>query len=155
MDAPESETTMGMLDTGLVFAESQAVTAEGDTASTNVYEAANANLGPAGLTGENLWVQAFCSTTVTSGGSATVQAVLQDSADGSTYADVVAGAVFAKAALLAGTRMLAVQPPPAMRQYWRIAWRVGVAVLTAGTFDAFISNTLQQNVAQPSGFSVS
>jgi hypothetical protein len=75
----------GMLDQEIIFAEAQTVTATGDTASTNVYDNGNANTGDNGLTGENLWVQAFCSTTATSGGSATVQAVLQDSADNSTY----------------------------------------------------------------------
>lgn len=145
---------MGMLDSGLIFAEGQAVAAVGDTASTNVYQAQNAQLGDAGLTHENLWVQAFCSTTATSGGGATVQAVLQDSADGVTYADVVAGHVVPVANVTAGVALLQLQPPPGMRQYWRIAWRVATAALTAGKFDAFISNTLQRNVAQPSGFSV-
>lgn len=144
----------GMIDSEIVFAEAQAVTATGDTASTNVYDN-GAFQGNAGQTGENLWVQAFCSTTGTSGGSATVQAVLQDSADNSSFADVVAGAVFAVAAVLAGTQLLMVQPPPGMRRYWRIVWRVGTAVLTAGKFDAFVSNTLQRNIAKPSGFSVS
>jgi hypothetical protein len=143
-----------MLDSQLIFAEGQTVTAIGDTASTSVYQAANAALGDEGLTGENLWVQALVSTAVTSAGAPTVQAVFQDSADGATYADVVAGPVFALAALTAGKQLLAVQPPPGTRQYQRIAWRVATAVLTAGKFDAFISNTLQRNVSQPSGFTV-
>jgi hypothetical protein len=146
---------MGMLDSQLVLAEAQAVTATGDTGSTSNYDAGSAALGPAGLTGENLWVQAFCSTTVTSGGAATVAAVLQDSADAATWVDVVAGPVTALASLVAGTALLQVQPPPTMRRYWRIAWRVGTAVLTAGKFDAYITNTLQKNVPTPSGFSVS
>lgn len=145
---------MGMLDSQLVLAEGQAVTATGDTGSTNVYNAGSAALGDEGLTTENLWVQALCSTTVTSGGAATVQAVFQDSADGTTYADVVTGKAFVLASLTAGTQLLAVQPPPGTRQYQRVAWRVGTAVLTAGKFDAFFSNTLQRNVMQPSGFTV-
>lgn len=145
---------MGMLDTGLVFAEGQAVTNTGDTPSTNVYEAANANLGGAGMTGENLWVQAICSAPATSGGNATVQAVLQDSADGVNYTDQVAGPAVAVANVTAGTPLLQVQPPPGLRQYWRIVWRVATAALTAGAFDAYITNTLERNVPQPSGFSV-
>ncbi|HVW78513.1 MAG TPA: hypothetical protein VHB45_12930 [Alloacidobacterium sp.] len=145
---------MGMLDSQLIFSEGQAVTNTGDTASTNVYEADNAQLGDAGQTGENLWVQAICTTTATSGGGATVQAVLQDSADSVTYADVVAGPAVPVASVVAGKVLLDVQPPPGMRQYWRIAWRVATAALTAGKFDAFISNTLQRNVPRPSGFSV-
>jgi len=142
----------GMLDNEIIFAEAQAVTATGDTASTNVYDCGGANgQGDAGQTGENLWVQAFCSTSATSGGSATVQAVLQDSADNSTFADVIAGAVVAVASVTAGTALLQVQPPPGMRRYWRVVWRVGTAVLTAGKFDAFVSNTLQRNIARTSG----
>ncbi len=145
---------MGMLDSQLVLAEAQAVTAIGDTGSTTVYDAGSAALGPAGLTGENLWVQAFCSTTVTSAGAPTVQAVLQNSPDSATWTDVVDGPVFALAALVSGTRLLAVQPPPSMLEFWRIVWRVGTAVLTAGKFDAYITNTLQENKPKPSGFSV-
>jgi hypothetical protein len=141
----------GMLDSEIIYGEAQAVTAIGDTASTNVYDSGNAVLGDFGQTGENLWVQAICSTTVTSAGAPTVQAVLQDSADNATFADVAAGPVFALAALVAGTTIFALQPPPGMRRYSRIVYRVGTAVLTAGKFDAFISNTLQRNVARPSG----
>jgi len=148
-------TVWGMLDAEIMFCEAQAVTATGDTASTNVYDAGGASIGDAGQTGENLWVQATCSTTATSGGSATVQAVLQDSADNSTFADVVAGPAVAVASVIAGKVLLQVQPPPGMRRYWRIVWRVGTAVLTAGKFDAYVSNTIQRNVAQASGFSVS
>jgi hypothetical protein len=142
----------GMLDSEIVFAEAQTVTATGDTASTNVYDCGGANgQGDNGQTGENLWVNAVCSTTATSGGGATVQAVLQDSADNVTFADVIAGPAVAVANVVAGLSLLQVQPPPGMRRYWRIAWRVGTAVLTAGKFDAYVSNTIQRNVARASG----
>jgi hypothetical protein len=145
-----------MLDSEIIFAEGQAVTSHSaDTASTNVYDNGSAVLGDAGQTGEHLWVQALVSTTPTSSGSATIQAVLQDSADNSSFADVVAGPVIAYASAPAGTQLLAVQPPPGMRRYWRIAWRIGVADLTAGKFDAFVTESLQRNVARPSGFTVS
>lgn len=143
----------GMIDNEIVFCEAQVVTAIGDTASTNVYDN-GAVQGNAGQTGENLWVQAIITTTVTSAGAPTVQAVLQDSADNATFADVATGPVFALAAAVAGTQILQLQPPPGMRRYWRIAWRVGTAVLTAGKFDAFVSNTLQRNIPKPSGFTV-
>lgn len=146
---------MGMVDSELVFSESQAVTSTGDTASTNSYNTGNANTGDAGQTGENLWVQAICSTTPTSGGSATIQVALQDSADNATFADVAVGKSFAYTAVAKGTQLLALQPPPGMRQYWRIVWRIGTAALTAGTFDSFVTNSLQRNVPQPSGFTVS
>jgi len=95
------------------------------------------------------------STAVTSGGAATVQAKLQTSTDNATWVDMVSGPVVALANLVAGAILLQVQPPPGMLQYWRVAYVVGTAVLTGGAFDAYISNTIQRNVAEPSGFSVS
>lgn len=144
-----------MLDSNLIFAEGQDVVNVGDTASTKVYDAGGANgQGDAGLTGEHLWLNAVCTKAVTSAGAATVQAVLQDSADNVNFADVVAGPVVAKANAVAGATLLQVQPPPGMREYWRIAWRVGTAALTAGEFDAWVSESLQNNVARASGFAV-
>jgi hypothetical protein len=146
---------MGMLDSSLIFCEAQAVTATGDTPSTNVYDTGNANgSGDAGETTENLWINATCTTTATSGGSATVQPVLQNSPDNATWTDVVSGKALAVANVLASTVMLQVQPPPGMLRYWRVVWRVGTAVLTAGNFDAWASNTIAFNVSRNSGFTV-
>lgn len=145
---------MGMLDNYGKLASAQAVTATGDTASTNIYDNGSANSSDNSMTGENLWINAVVDTTPTSGGAATIQAVLQDSADGSTFADVVAGPAVAYGSAPAGTVLLQVQPPTGMRRYFRIAWRVGTAVLTAGKFTAYVSNTIQRNVARPSGFTV-
>lgn len=146
---------MGMLDNEIIYSAAQAVTATGDTASTNVYNSGGANgQGDMGQTGENLWVNVTVNTTATSGGSATVQAVLQDSADNSSFADVVAGPAVAVANVTAGAVLLQVQPPPGMRQYSRIAYRIGTAVLTAGKFDAYVSNTIQRNIARNSGIPV-
>lgn len=145
---------MGMLDQSTKLAVAQAVTATGDTASANTYDNGSANSSDISMTGENLWINATVDTTATSGGSATVQAVLQDSADGATFADVLAGPVVPVANLTAGTVLMQVQPPTGMRRYFRITWRVGTAVLTAGKFTAYVSNTIQRNIARPSGFTV-
>lgn len=149
--------SMAMLDSNLIFCEGQAVTAMGDTPSTNVYDTGNANgSGDGGLTSENLWVIATCTTLATTGGSSTVQAVLQHSANNSTWTDAVIGPALPASAgqLPAGTVMLMLQPPPNMLEYWRIVWRVGTAVLTGGAFDAWLSNTVQDNVSRNSGFAV-
>ena len=63
---------MGMLDSQLKLATAQAATSVGDTVSTNIYDTGSANSSEIGLTGENLWIQAFVSTAATSGGSATL-----------------------------------------------------------------------------------
>jgi hypothetical protein len=146
---------MGMLDSETVLASAQVVTLETDNVSTNDYDFGSANASDACMTGENLWINAVVNTTATSGGSATVQAVLQDSADGITFADVLAGPAVAVAAVVAGTVLLQVQPPTGLRRFIQIVWRVGVAALTAGKFDAYISNTIPRNIARPSGFTVS
>jgi len=145
---------MGYLDSELVLAAAQAATDHTtDTPSTNVYDSGLTNADIA-LTSENLWIQAYVNTAATSGGAGTMQAVLQDSADNVTFVDVLAGPVLALAALIVGAALLRVQPPAGIRRYFRIAWRIGTADLTAGKFDAYVSNTVQLNGAKPSGFSV-
>jgi hypothetical protein len=142
-----------LLDNELFLSNAQAVTATGDTASTNVYDTGGSNgQNNLALTGENLWINVVVNTTATSGGSATVQAVLQDSADNSSWADVISGPAVAVASVVAGLTLLQIQPPLGTREYLRIAYRVGTAVLTAGKFDAYISNTIQKNVFRNSGF---
>lgn len=144
---------MGMLDLNTKYSIAQAVTSTGDTASTNVYDVGSANSSDIGLNDE-LWINVVCSTTATSGGSATVQAVLQDSADNSTFADVLAGPALAVANVTQGAVLLQACPPLGLRRYTRIVYRVGTAALTAGKFDAFISMDVQRNIARPSGFTV-
>lgn len=142
---------MGMLDLNTKYSIAQAVTSTGDTASTNVYDAGSANSSDIGLNDE-LWINVVCSTTATSGGSATVQAVLQDSANNSTFADVLAGPALAVANVTQGAVLLQACPPLGLRRYTRIVYRIGTAALTAGKFDAFISMDVQRNIARPSGF---
>ena len=147
---------MGYIDSELLLSVSQAVTALGDTPSTNAYDAGVVIAqGDTSRTGENVWFNVLVSTTATSGGSATIQAVLQDSADNSTFADVLSGPVVAVASATAGTTLLQIQPPVGIRRYHRIAYRIGTATLTAGKFDAWLSNTIQKKVQRPNGFSVS
>lgn len=148
-----------MLDSELVLAAAQTPTAIGDTPSTNVYDtgsaAGNAQESEAALTGENLWVNVICNTVPTSGGGATIQAVLQDAPDNATWTDRLLGAVNAYAAVTKGLPLLQAQSPVGTQRYWRIVFRIGTAVLTAGAFDAYISNTIQRNIQRPSGFTVS
>lgn len=146
---------MGYLDSEMQFSAAQAVTAIGDTASTNVYDSGGANgQGDAGLTGENLWINVIVNTAFTTSASGTIAAVLQDSADNSTFADVVVGTVSTAANATAGKALLQVQPPPGMRRYWRIAYRIATGVMTAGKADAYASNTIQKNVIRSGSFTL-
>ena len=144
---------MGMLDANTKLSIAQAVTSTGDTASTNIYDTGSANSSDIGLNDE-LWFNVVTDTTATSGGSATVQAVLQDSADGTTFADVLAGPVVPVASVVQGTALLQTCPPLGLRRYFRIVYRIGTAALTAGKFTAFVSLDVQRNIARPSGFTV-
>lgn len=145
---------MGMLDNYGKLAIAQAITAIGDTASTNVFDKGSTDTGGNAAPSEDTWINAVVDTTAASGGAATMQAVLQDSADGSTFADFSAGPVVALANIKQGAVLLQMPVPTGMRRYFRIAWRVGTAVLTAGKFTAYISNSIQRNNMLPSGFTV-
>lgn len=144
---------MGMIDNNTKLATAQAVTLVGDTASTNTYDSGDANSADMGLQ-QNLWVNAVVATAATSAGAATVQAVLQDSADNVTFADASVGPVVALAGLVVGAQLMLAAPPVGLKRYVRVAWRVGTAALTAGAFTAYISLAAQSNVSRPSGFSV-
>lgn len=145
---------MGMLDVNTKFSIAQAPTALGDTASTNIYDSGSVGASDFGLH-EAVWLNVLCSTTATSGGSATVAAVLQDSADASSWADVTVGPAIPVASLVAGATLLQLVPPVGLRRYTRVAYRIATATLTAGKFEAFYSSDVQRNVSRPSGFTVS
>ena len=148
-----------MLDNEALLADGQTVTATGDTPTTNIYDTGGTNgQGDLGQTQERLWFNIRVATTATSGGSATITGVLQVSDDATTWTDLVAGTSTPVASAVAGYDLLRVQPPPIPfgnpSRYYRGVVRVGTAVLTAGTFDCYFSNTIQRNIARQSGFSV-
>lgn len=146
---------MGYLDSEMQFSAAQAITTQTDNPSTNVYDSGSAAQGDAGLTTENLWINVICNTTFTSAASGTIQAVLQSSTDNSTWVDNASGPLFATASLPAAKAvMLQLQPPPGMRRYWRIAYRVGTGALNAGKADAYVSNTVQLNTLRAGSFTL-
>ncbi len=134
------------------FSDAQAPTT-GTTASTNTFDTSTATRSIG--SGEPVWLVVQCVTTATSGGSNTTQAVLQDSADDSSYSTVLSGVATAVASIVAGFNLLRVQLPTGLRRYLRVAYVIAVADLTAGAFDAFLTHDIQDNVARPSGFTVS
>jgi hypothetical protein len=71
-----------------------------------------------------------------------------------TFADVMATAPFALAALTGG-KLIALAPlPMGLRRYWRVVYRVATAALTGGTFSASVLNNVQAQQYMPSGFVV-
>jgi hypothetical protein len=141
-----------MIDNNLMLSDGQTPTNTGTTASTNVFDTQTATrqIGD----GKRLEVSCMCTVTATSSGSATVQAVIQDSPDNSAWTTKVAGPSLAVANVVAGTEMLGVPLPTNLQRYIRVAYVIGTAALTAGTFNAFLLVDRQQNTARPSGFTV-
>lgn len=141
-----------ILDQQATYANGQAITATGDTPSTNSYDHGP---GSAGAGMAPLWLVVKSVVAPTSGGAATVQAVLQDSADNTTFADVmVLGPATLVTAVGANKPLAFARFPGTLRRYSRVAFRVGTAVLTAGTFSAFVVMDIDNQQYLGSGFRV-
>jgi hypothetical protein len=141
-----------ILDNQAMYATAQAVTAVGDTASTNVYDHGPGNAGPGA---GDMWLFGKTNAAFTTGAGGTLQAVLQDSADNSTFADVqTLTPVLAVAALPANRIIFQVRLPGNLRRYSRIAWRVGTGVMTAGTVTAGAVEDVDIQQYLASGFRV-
>lgn len=133
-----------IIDKALQVSNEQAVTTT--AASTDVIDLgqANPNLGLNDHTSLAITVD----TAVTADGAATVTFSLQDSADNSSFADVVATAAIAKATLVAGAQIV-LPMPTKLRRYVRAYYTVATGPLTAGKFSAQVVTGIQQNIAQP------
>ena len=139
-----------LLDAQETFSAAQAVTGPGDTPSTN-----SLDTGPGiGGIGEPVYWFVKTNAGVTSGGAATVQAVLQDSTDNVTWADCGAGAVQPLASLGANKVVTAMRLPISARRYIRVVYRVGTAALTAGTFSAYMVKDIDAQQFMPTVFTV-
>lgn len=141
-----------ILDSQLQFSDAQAFTATGDTASTNVYDTGSAaDIG----VGEELYIYAKVKAAFTTSAGGTLQFVLQDSADNSSWADVqVLTPVTAVASLTANSTQVRARLPIGLRRYIRLAYRVATGVMTAGSVDSYLVFDVPANTANASGFSV-
>lgn len=141
-----------ILDSMECFSAAQAITSTGDTASTNVYDTGAAH--DVGI-GNDVYIFAKTKAAFTSGGAGTLQFVLQDSADNSSWADVqTLTPAIALASLTANTTQVRARLPIGLRRYIRIAYRVGTAAMTAGTVDAYLALDVQADRSYASGFTV-
>lgn len=104
--------------------------------------------------GRPLFVVISVDTAVTSAGAATVEfQVVSDAAaaiavDGTATAHAKSAAI-AKATLVAGYQIVLVLPPGDYEAYLGILQNVGVAALTAGKINAFITDVPQLNKSYP------
>jgi len=137
-----------ILDNQATYAAEQAVTALGDTPGTNSFDH---GVGRTDMNGLILQIQV--GTAFTSGGAATLQAVLQDSLDNTIWTDVQALTPAIPVASLTTRRTIAqARFPGGLRRYSRVLWRVAGAAMTGGTISARVTPAVDNQQYMPSGF---
>lgn len=122
----------------------QAVTVSAASIDVIDFGQANPNLGLNNLSNMMINVD----ETVTAAGAATVTFAIQDSADNSSFSDVVLTSAIGKATLVAGYT-INLQMPNKLRRYCRVFYTVGTGPLTAGKFSAQVVSGLQASFAHP------
>jgi hypothetical protein len=148
-----------IIDLQTKFSDAQAVTAT--AISTNVVDLRNAATPASadeGLMGEPMWLTILTTVAATAAGAATVTFTLESSstADLAT-APVVhySTAAIGKATLIVGYVVCRILlPSDAYARYLGVRYTVATGPLTAGTFSAFLTPSIQRNTTYPAGFSV-
>lgn len=113
------------------FCEDQAITGSpGTKVSDN-----SIDFGSCGNIGDGGSVRVYAQVTKAFAGGNSVQAHLQDSANGSAWESVLSGTVVPVAALKEGAVLLDVSVPKKMRQFHRVAFTT-TGTFTAGTVTA-------------------
>lgn len=140
-----------ILDSQNTFCSAMSVArAVGDAVSTDVYDTgAAADVG----IGENLYVYAKMDAALV-GAGASIQVVLQDSADNSTFADAESGRIVPVASATANAELARLRVPLGLRRYLRVVFRISGATTTAGTASAMLALDVQAQQYGASGFSV-
>ncbi len=142
---------MAIIDKFLELSAAQAITTTAP--STNVIDAGatkNASLGRDIGAGTQLYLAYSVNTAATAGGAATVTFALQDSADNSSFADVITTVAVPVASLVAGATYY-LPLPPGMRRYIRGNYTVATGPLLTGKFNAAIVDGANFIKAQPDG----
>lgn len=124
-----------MNDNKLFFSDKQSLIkdATGDIVSTNTIDFAAVKPDP-GM-GRSVFLNIAVTTGVAGG---TVNFVLKDSADDSTYAAIYETGAIAAANLPAGTKVLRMALPEGVRRYLKIVYTVGTSATTAGAVSAWL-----------------
>jgi len=160
---------MAYVDQQIEFSDSQAVTST--AISTNVYDLFSMSTGASATdlspntridvgSGEDVYLIVNTAVAVTDAGSDATLVVTFETADNealSTNGQVVAtsGTLAFAAFATAGTSLIKIKIPSfAYRRYIGIRYTVASGPLTAGAFDAFITNTVDAQRIYKSGFTV-
>lgn len=133
-----------IIDKALQVSDDQAVTATAESTDVIDFGQATPNSGMAGMLSMVVTVGEAAAAT----GAATVTFSVQDSADNSSFADVVSSAAIGKAALPLGAQVV-IPMPVAHRRYVRLNYTVGTGPLTTGKFSAQVVTGIQQNTPMP------
>lgn len=132
------------IDHFLKLSSDQAVTATAPSTNVVDFGQTNPNTG----LHDRLDLVVTVGTGATADGAATVTVAIQDSADGSSFANVISSAATPIANLAAGAQIIL--PMPAIhRRYVRANYTVATGPLTAGTFSAQIVEGVQANMPHP------
>ena len=140
----DGKNTFTALDVGdLMTTTGAGVGDHGSTSAIDcgVYGASFSTVANGGTYG-TMWLVVRVTTAFTSASStATYQAVLQESVDNSTYTDIVASPAYliSDGTLADNSVLLAVKLPQIKKRYIRLAHRIGVDTITAGTIQAFLT----------------
>lgn len=121
-------------DKQLLFSDNQAVTVSAASTDHADLENVGADYGP----GYPVQLKAVVGTAFAASGAGTLTVKIQDSANGSDWADLASSAAVGKADLLNG-RQITLALPEAHRRYIRAYYTVGTGPMTAGTISAFIT----------------
>ena len=140
---------MAIIDRFLQVSVLQAITVTAP--STDVIDAGatkTAGLGRDIGSGEPLYLEVSVASTMT--GAGTLAIALQDSADNSSFADVLALPAIAVAALTAG-KTYYIPLPAGMRRYIRANYTIAAGPFTGGTLNAQIVNGMNFIRSMPDG----
>lgn len=140
---------MSYVDNNLVMSDAQVLTTTAVSTKSIDTQTALRNLGA----GEEIDLVVACGGTFAGGTSLAV--ALQDSADNSSFADVVIGPAVVLASLTAGTELLRITLPRTLRRYIALNYVI-VGTMSGGGSNviAYLTDDRQDNVARPSGFTV-
>lgn len=139
------------VDDTLVFSDAQAITSTGSSTKSIDTGTATRNIGA----GNEIDLVIQVATAASSLSASTIAFSLQDSADNSSFTDVIVSPAVAVATLAtAGTEVLRVTLPRTLRRYLQVQYTVATGPFTAGAYTAFLTDDRQDNVARPSGFTV-
>lgn len=140
---------MPYVDNNLVMSDSQLMTVTAVSTKSIDTQSALRNLG----SGEEIDLVVSCTGAFAGGTS--LQVSLQDSADNTTFNDVVAGPAVVLASLVAGFELLRITLPRTLRRYIAMNYTiVGTMSGTGSTLTAYLTDDRQDNVGRPSGFTV-